>query len=157
MSKNHEEHHKYLQILFERLQHHRITINPTKYHFGKSSVIFLGYLIDENGTRPLPERVEVIREYPQPQTIMNLPIFRNNLIFIGVSSRRLLKHKHHLMNSYAELSARKNCAFRGHSKPHRFLIIVNNFLPSPHCSHTHEKEQISFLQLTLQTLQWAQY
>jgi len=63
-SKDHKEHCKHLQALFERFQRYRVTINPAKCQFGKSSVSYLGYQIDENGSRSLPERVKIIQNYP---------------------------------------------------------------------------------------------
>lgn len=57
-SKDHEEHRKHLQTLFERLQRYQVTINPVKCHFGKSSVNYLRYQIDKDGSRPLSERVK---------------------------------------------------------------------------------------------------
>jgi len=80
-SKDHEEHRKHLRILFERLRQHGVTINPAKCHLGKPVVTYLGYLIDEKGSRPLPERVEIIKKYPQPQTIAELRRFLGILNF----------------------------------------------------------------------------
>lgn len=80
-SKDHEEYRRHLRILFERLQHHQITINPVKCLFGRLSVNYLGYQINGNGSRPLPNRVRTILDYPQPQTIADLRCFLGILNF----------------------------------------------------------------------------
>lgn len=91
-SKDDKEHRKHLQILFQRLQQHRVTINPPKCYFGKSSINYLGYQIDENGSRPLPERVKIIQDYPQPQTISELRRFLGILNFY----RKFIKNASHM-------------------------------------------------------------
>ena len=63
---NPTEHLTRLQLVFERLSQYGIIINAQKSVLGVSSLIFLGHLVDSNGIRPLPEKVEAIRIFPKP-------------------------------------------------------------------------------------------
>ena len=65
-SRNPTEHLTHLRLLFERLSQYGIIINAQKSVLGVSSLIFLGHLVDSNGIRPLPEKVEAIRIFPKP-------------------------------------------------------------------------------------------
>lgn len=74
-SKDEEEHKKHLRIVLERLKKYGLTLNGRKCVIGVPEVQFLGYLINKDGTRPIPERVRAIIDYPQPQTIQELRRF----------------------------------------------------------------------------------
>ncbi|XP_020297189.1 uncharacterized protein LOC109861792 [Pseudomyrmex gracilis] len=62
------------------LDSYGIKINPAKYVFGET-VKFLGYLVTGEGTKPLPEKVEVIKKFPKPQTAKQLRQFLGMLNF----------------------------------------------------------------------------
>ena len=67
-SKNPAEHLAHLRLVFERLNQYGISINAQKSVLGVSSLTFLGHLVDANGIRPLPEKVEAIHTFPKPTT-----------------------------------------------------------------------------------------
>ena len=52
-----------------------MTINPSKCTFAKKEVQFLGYIINENGTRPLAKTVKAIEDFPKPATVKQLRRF----------------------------------------------------------------------------------
>ena len=70
-----EEHLKHLRTVFERLATHGIIINPNKCLFGVSELDFLGHHIDRHGIAPLPEKVQAVRDFPQPQSQRQLRRF----------------------------------------------------------------------------------
>ena len=70
-----EEHLKHLRIVFECLTAHGIVINPNKCLFGGNELDFLGHHIDQHGITPLPEKVQAIRDFPQPQSQRQLRQF----------------------------------------------------------------------------------
>ncbi|PIK50429.1 hypothetical protein BSL78_12668 [Apostichopus japonicus] len=63
-----EEHIKDLSALFQRFNDFGVLINPAKCQLGVSSLDFLGHHITSQGIRPLAEKVEAIRQFPQPST-----------------------------------------------------------------------------------------
>jgi len=74
-SSSKEEHKKHLRQVFKRFQENGISINPAKCIFGQSKIKFLAHEISAEGTKPLPERVSAIINYPKPETIIQLRRF----------------------------------------------------------------------------------
>ena len=67
-----EEHCIHLRQLFERLSEYGLVVNPQKWVLGQSSLDFLGHRITLDGIHPLQDRVQAIRDYPQPRTAKTL-------------------------------------------------------------------------------------
>lgn len=76
-----EEHLRHVGEVFGRLREYGVVINSAKCVFGKSQVTFLGHSVSSSGTRPLPEKVEAIRRFPQPTTAQDLRKFLGMLNF----------------------------------------------------------------------------
>lgn len=81
------EHEKHLKLVFERLNQYGLRINVSKSEFGRSDITFLGFLVNKDGTKPLPDKVKAILDYKQPETIHELRTFLGLLNFY----RRYLK------------------------------------------------------------------
>src|SRR5699024_5022066 len=67
-SRNEEEHARHLDILFERLNSHGLSINLEKCHFAVPELTFLGHRVSKDGITVLSERLEAIDQFPQPTT-----------------------------------------------------------------------------------------
>lgn len=80
-SSNEEEHQRHLQLLFARLHEYGVRINPAKCIFGAPQVHFLGYLVSEKGTKPPPERIIAIKEFPRPTNVKQLRQFLGTFNF----------------------------------------------------------------------------
>lgn len=76
--KTHEAH---LRQLFQRMSDYGILINTSKCVFGASEVTFLGYRISSEGIKPLEDKVQAIKEFPQPTTVKQLRRFLGMLNF----------------------------------------------------------------------------
>ncbi|CAH8578282.1 unnamed protein product [Schistosoma bovis] len=72
---------KHLDLVFERLQKHGITVNVQKCQFGTNSLDFLGHTIDAQGIRPLRTKVAAILDYPEPTTVKQLRTFNGLVSF----------------------------------------------------------------------------
>lgn len=70
-----DEHKQHLRLVLERLNAHGVLINPAKCVFGVGQLQFLGHHVDSHGIRPLEEKVQVIRDFPQPTTHRKLREF----------------------------------------------------------------------------------
>ena len=70
-----DEHEKHLRTLFTRLQEFGVIINPAKCVFGVDNLSFLGHHVDAHGITPLPEKVEAVRNFPQPTSYKRLRSF----------------------------------------------------------------------------------
>lgn len=75
------EHQLHLKIVFQRLREHGLTLNVEKCIFGTPEVKFLGYLISSKGISPLPEKVQAIRDFSKPTTVVQLRRFLGMINF----------------------------------------------------------------------------
>ncbi|GFT77218.1 retrovirus-related Pol polyprotein from transposon 297 [Trichonephila clavipes] len=55
-SETEEEHKTHLKLVFDRLQKHGLRVNISKSTLGVTHLVFLGYLITPEGSKPLPEK-----------------------------------------------------------------------------------------------------
>ena len=67
-------------MVLERLAAAGLTLNAAKCAFCKVEVAYLGFLVNRDGTRPNPAKIEPINNYPVPR---NLKALRR---FLGTSS-----------------------------------------------------------------------
>ena len=67
-SRDADEHLDHLRQHFTLLHDHSIQISPAKCILGGDSLEFLGHQVDKDGIHPQEERIQVIRDYPQPAT-----------------------------------------------------------------------------------------
>ena len=74
-SENKEEHKHHLNTLFDRLEEHGLFIKVEKCLFGVEQIDFLGHRVDQNGIRPLPSKVEAIKNFPTPVNVKSLERF----------------------------------------------------------------------------------
>lgn len=105
-STSEEEHKAHLRTVLQRLNSYGLTVNVSKCIFGVPEISFLGHLITSNGTKPLPDKVTPILNYPRPKTVRELQRFLGCLNFF----RRFLPHiaKHQVcLTSYLK-GAKKN-------------------------------------------------
>ena len=59
-------------MVFECLQDHGILINPSKCKLGIPQLQFLGHQIGIQGIHPLLDKVQAVKEFPQPTTACKL-------------------------------------------------------------------------------------
>ncbi|CAH2083764.1 unnamed protein product [Euphydryas editha] len=80
-SRDEASHADHLRQLFTRLNEYGMVINISKCVFGVPSVKFLGYSLSVAGTKPLPEKVQAIQNFPVPKTVRELRRFLGMLNF----------------------------------------------------------------------------
>ena len=91
-SSNPEQHLQDLQTVFDHLTMHVIVINPNKCLLGVTELDFLGHHIDRQGITLLPEKIQAVRDFPQPQCQRQLRQFI-----------RLVNFYHHFLPNCATL------------------------------------------------------
>lgn len=87
-SRDQQEHLGHLEQIFERFQAYGILINEAKCSWGQTEVQFLGFVISQEGTRPMDEKVQAITTFPAPKTVGGLRRFLGMLNFY----RRFIPH-----------------------------------------------------------------
>ncbi|GFU60022.1 retrovirus-related Pol polyprotein from transposon 17.6 [Trichonephila clavipes] len=65
-SENAEEHRSHLRTIFQRVSSYGLKLNISKCVFGVTELIFLGHLITPDGIKPLPDKVQAVLDYKQP-------------------------------------------------------------------------------------------
>lgn len=80
-SNDETQHMEHLKTVFDRLRKYGLTINVEKCLFVQTQVKFLGHLVDENGVRPLPTKVEIIQNFERPAIAKHLKTFLATLNF----------------------------------------------------------------------------
>ncbi|CAB0034358.1 unnamed protein product [Trichogramma brassicae] len=68
-----EQHKEVLADVLTRLTQAGLTINREKSHFCRQEVKYLGVLVDRDGYRPDPEKIEPIVKFPTPKTLKQFP------------------------------------------------------------------------------------
>nr|VZI50094.1 unnamed protein product [Spirometra erinaceieuropaei] len=74
-SRNEDEHKEHHALVFDRLDKFGVVINPSKCVLGVPSLDFLGHQVDSEGLRPLPSKVEAVRNFPPPTSKRQLQRF----------------------------------------------------------------------------------
>ena len=67
-----QEHLVHLREVYHRLDAHGIVVNPDKCVLGVLELDFLGHRVDKHGVHPLEEKVDIIRQFPQPTSQQQL-------------------------------------------------------------------------------------
>ena len=64
-----EEHVKHLRQVLGRLRKAGLKLKPTKCHFIRQAVEYLGHVITPDGLKPNPKQVSTIQDYPAPESV----------------------------------------------------------------------------------------
>ena len=80
-SANPEQHEKDLRSVLTLLASNGLVLNKAKCVFGQPTMEFLGHLISSTGISPLPEKVQAVTDFPQPQDKQSLQRFLGMLNF----------------------------------------------------------------------------
>lgn len=76
-----QEHCVHLCLLCQHLSEHSLVVNPSKCQFSLWAIDFLGHHEIRHGEVPPPDRVEAIRQFPQPSTVRGLQEFIGMVTF----------------------------------------------------------------------------
>lgn len=98
-----EQHMAHLRLLFQRLADHGLTVNVQKTVLGQPAVDFLGYRISSEGTRPLPDRITALQNFPLPATAAELRRFVGMINFYRSFMPACAKHQAPLHAVIADL------------------------------------------------------
>ena len=74
-SNNIDEHIERLSEIFDRLEKEGLKIRYDKCHWFQESITFVGFKVSKEGLRPDPKKVEVVRNYPAPESAKQVKSF----------------------------------------------------------------------------------
>ena len=64
--KDFEDHLQNIRVVLERLRQAGLKLHPTKCHFGKKQVTFLGHVVSEDGVATDPQKTSKVASWPVP-------------------------------------------------------------------------------------------
>ena len=70
--KNHNE--KLIEI-FKRLRSANLKLQPDKCNFLKTEITYLGHVVNEDGVKPNPLKIEAVKDFPQPKNAKGIKSF----------------------------------------------------------------------------------
>lgn len=125
-----EEHINILREVHKRLSNANVTVNLEKCIFFRQSLKYLGFVVDSDGLRTNPEKVEAMVNYPRPRTSTEIKRF------IGMCSwyRRFIPHFSTLVSPLNDLlkgKKKRQTITWNDSAEKSFLIIKNALVSAP--------------------------
>lgn len=105
-SRSWEEHLAHITAVLQRLQDAGLKIKLSKCNFAAQSIRYLGFIVDREGVRPDPDKVQAITDLPAPRTLSELRSFLGMMGFFR-----------HFIDKFASIAAplfllqRKNVAY----------------------------------------------
>ena len=73
--KTFEEHLEKLEEVLQLLKETGLKIKPSKCHFAKREITFLGHIVNQKGILPDPEKIEKVKNFPRPKTVTEIRSF----------------------------------------------------------------------------------
>ena len=64
-----------LEEIFQRLKAANLTLKPSKCHFFKQQVEFLGHIVSQEGVSTDPQKVKAVKEWPIPRRVRDVRAF----------------------------------------------------------------------------------
>jgi hypothetical protein len=74
-SENWEEHLQHLDAVFFKLREVNLKLNPSKCCFATKSIMFLGHVVSNEGTKPDPGKIDAVVHFPKPKIVTNIKSF----------------------------------------------------------------------------------
>ncbi len=87
--KTREEHDARLKLVLEKISAAGVTLNLSKCEFAKTTIKFLGFIVDAAGVRPDPEKIRAITEMQEPTSITEVRRFFGMINFLSKFSPNL--------------------------------------------------------------------
>jgi hypothetical protein len=70
-----QDHLQHLGVVLSRLREVNLKLNPSKCCFAAASVVFLGHVVNKEGTRPDLSKIDVVRGFSTPTTVTTVRSF----------------------------------------------------------------------------------
>ncbi|CAG4953647.1 unnamed protein product [Colias eurytheme] len=109
---NNSEHMKNLKLVLERLREMGLTVKLSKCKFLQDYVKYLGFIINKEGLRPDPEKLEAISSAPTPNNVSQLKSFLGMLNYYGrfiPNLSTILQPLHNLLKKNVNWKWDSNC------------------------------------------------
>ena len=112
-SRTWEDHLQHIEEVLSTLRHHKLYVNLERCSFGMKEIQYLGYIVNEQGVHVDPAKIQVIRNWPTPRTIIDLRSF------LG-----LAKFYHRFMVGFSNIAWALSNVTKGGAKPKLFWALA---------------------------------
>lgn len=97
-SKDVESHFDKLNLVFNRIRQHNLRLKPSKCHFFKTSIVFLGFKIEKGKISPIDKNIKVISQFKTPTSRKQVRSFLGCLNYYRKFFPDFSKRSWHLTN-----------------------------------------------------------
>jgi transposase InsO family protein len=99
-SKTSEDHLWHIDQVLSILQQHKLYVGLDKSAFGHDQVSFLGHIINKDGIKPDPKKIEAVQGWPTPRNV------RDVRAFLGLTGyyRKFIRHYAHIALPLTDLT-----------------------------------------------------
>jgi len=105
-NENWEDHLQHLGAMLSRLKEVNLKLNPSKCCFAAESIVILGHVVNKEGTKPDPGKIEAVLRFPEPKIVTNVRSFQGLTRYY----RKYIRGYSRLASSLFELT-KKDIAF----------------------------------------------
>ena len=146
-----DEYLKWVEVVLNKLVDARLKVNREKCEFCCSSVRYLGFLLDQDGLCPDPNRVTALLNYPMPTNIRQLRGF------LGIVNwyERIMKHCAELKVPLLKLLRKKQRWLWGNEQQGAFEEL-ESALTTPKCLPARSSADPSMSSVTRVSQPWVQ-
>jgi len=74
-SKTLEEHEQHIRSVLDTLRQNKYYCKPSKCHFFKTEVKYLGHIVSQHGISVDPQKIAIVKDWPTPQNVHELRAF----------------------------------------------------------------------------------
>ena len=79
--------------MLEQLRKAGLKLKPTKYHFARQAVEYLGHVTTPDGLKPNPKQVSIIQDYPASESVSQVRLFLS-----------MTSYYHHFIGGFAKIA-----------------------------------------------------
>ncbi|XP_011859685.1 PREDICTED: uncharacterized protein LOC105557126 [Vollenhovia emeryi] len=119
------EHLEILREVFNLARQHKLQFRLDKCSFLYREIVYLGYLIDENGIRPSAANVESVTDFPVPRNVKEVHRF----VSLASYFRRFIRNFSIIAKPLYDL-VKKNAVFRFGPEENRVFELLKKLLSS---------------------------
>jgi hypothetical protein len=88
LSKSEAEHQAHVRLVLEVLKRERFFVCKAKSSFAQSEIKYLGHIVDKQGIRPDPKKVEAVQTWPVSKNVHDVRSFLGLVNYF----RRFIEH-----------------------------------------------------------------
>ncbi|CAG9093322.1 unnamed protein product [Plutella xylostella] len=122
-----ESHIQKLNLVFDKLRHFNLKLQPDKCEFLRREVAYLGHVITDKGVSPNPEKVKAVSEFPVPKNPKDVKSF------LGLAGyyRRFIENFSKITKPLTSLLKKDACFHWSQEQQEAFNLLKDKLTSAP--------------------------